>query len=153
MNIKKSLAYLVLAAYVAGTPLHAQEAESNEGEYVELAGGEVAPFDGYLFHSDTLADIITKHDKEKEELTLFCDTEKKKLQLELVTELKKLQAELKINTDKYEDLLKLNKAELDRLSKEAKFNSWLTSGSFVAGIVIGGLVIASTIKLTLTIAK
>ena len=153
MNIQKGLAYLVLAAYVAGTPLRAQEVEDDAGEYVELASGEVAPFDGYLFHSDTLADIIAKHDKEKEELTLFCDTEKKKLQLELGTEIKKLQAEIKINTDKYEDLLKLNKSEIDRLAKDAKYNSWLTSGSFIAGIIIGGLVIASTIKLTLTIAK
>jgi hypothetical protein len=152
MAIQKMLAWTVLAAYVAGTPLYAQEADNTAG-YIELNSGEEAPYDGYLFHSDTLAEIITKHDKEKDELTLFCDSEKKRLQLELGTEIKKLQAELKINTDQYEDLLKLNKAELDRLGKEAKYNSWLTSGSFIAGVVVGGLIIASTIKLTLTIAK
>jgi hypothetical protein len=153
MSFKKFTSLLVLLVYVTGTTGYAQEKEDDSGDFVELNSGEVAPFDGYLFHSDSLADLVAKQDREKEELRLFAETEQKKLKLELETEVKKKEVEIQITTTKYEDLLKLNKAEIDRLSREAKYNSWLTSGSFIAGVVVGGLVIASTIKLTLTIAK
>jgi hypothetical protein len=152
MTFKKITSLFVLTVYLSGMPSYAQENEE-AGDFVELSAGEQAPFEGYLFHTDSLADLIARQDREKEELRLVAETEQKKLKLELETEVKKKEAELNINKVKYEDLLKLNKAELDRLSREAKFNSWLTSGSFIAGIVIGGVIIASTIKLTLTIAK
>ncbi len=143
----------MLLVFLAGRNSYAQEVEDSETEYVELDEGEAAPYHGYLFNSDSLSSVIAKQDKEKNELKLQLETENKKIKLELETELKKKEAELVINTTKYEDLLKLNKEELEKLSREAKYNSWITSASFIGGIIVGSVIVASTIKVTVDLTK
>lgn len=104
-----------------------------QGDYVELAEGETAGFDGYLLHKDAMVKLIVNKKHEIEQLKLGFDTDIKKIKLEHDTEIKKKDLELSINKDMYEGLLKIRQDRIEQLSSEQKWGDLKLIGGFIVG--------------------
>ena len=104
-----------------------------QGDYIEVAEGDAAAFDGYLLHKDAMVNLIVNKKHEIETLKLQFDTDTKKLKLDWDTDIKKKDLELKINKDMYESMLKLRQDRIDQLASEQKWSDLKLIGGFVLG--------------------
>ena len=124
-----------------------------EGDYIELENGEEAPYAGFLFDPGSLANLVARQQKEKDQLVLDKESELKKLKINLESEIAKKQAEIDTNKELAEKLLKLNKEELQLTKDKLDKVSWLSPTLFVAGITTGAILTVSILKIALEIAK
>lgn len=151
-NMRKFIALLMLSLMVTTQSSIARAEEAEDGDYVELAEGEVAPYDGYLFHDEAISALIVKQDKEKAEIKLDAEAKLASVKIELSTEIKKKDAELAANKELSEKLLKLNKEELGKLQGKLERVSWVAPALFVVGFLAGSyltLQVAQSVSSTL----
>lgn len=127
--------------------------EVDDGDYIELESGEEAPYAGFLFDRDALAELVARQQREKEELILEKETELKKVKINLEAEVAKKQVEIDINKDLTEKLLKANKEELKITQSKLDKVSWLSPTLFVGGIIAGSVITISVLKVTLELTK
>jgi len=127
--------------------------EVDDGDYIELESGEEAPYAGFLFDRDALAELVARQQREKEELILEKETEVKKVKINLEAEVAKKQVEIDISKDLNEKLLKANKEELQLVKNKLDKLSWTGPTLFVAGVTTGAILTVSLLKIALQIIK
>jgi len=146
----------VLSLFVTANIAIAEESTDDgvdDGDYVELEKDEKAPYAGYLFDHGSIAALIARNEKEKDQIVLDKDTEYKKLKLNLDAEILKKQTEIDINKKLAEDILKLNKEELQLTKSKLERVSWLSPSMFVTGIVAGTIITVSILKIAVQTIK
>lgn len=146
----------MLSLFVTANVAIAEESTDDgidDGDYVELEKDEKAPYAGYLFDHGSIAALIARNEKEKEQLALDKDTEYKKLKLTLDAEILKKQAEIDTGKKLAEDILKLNKEELQLTKNKLERVSWLSPSMFVTGIIAGAILTVSILKIAVETVK
>jgi hypothetical protein len=145
----------MLLLFVATNVAIAEDSSAitEDGDYVEIEKGDKAPYAGYLFDHDSLAALIARREKEKEQILLDKDTEYKKLKLTLEAEVAKKQIELDINKDLAEKILAVNKEELKLTKNKLDKLSWISPALFVGGVITGSILTISILKIAVDIAK
>ena len=113
----------------------AQEAKTSvsEADYVELAEGQVAPFDGRLFTSESLAKIFALHQTEIDALTATHEYTFKKQELDLNLKYDLLNSKYTSEVEMYQRMIDIRDEQLKKSAKKDVLQKWATYGGFVLG--------------------
>jgi len=122
--------------------LFAFPAWAQEGVITELQKGQKAPFTGVLMDATAAAKVLTEQKYTAEECRLEMDREIEILKAKLELDLKISDIKLDITTKKYTNLLDIKEQESKRLQELALERPNDNSHWWLAGGVLGGIVLS-----------
>ncbi len=106
-----------------------------EPELTNLKKGQRAPYDGKLFNSEAVAEIISQKEAAAMECDLNIEYKESILKTEHQLEMKYLKTELEFEKEKNEQLLKIRDAQIEKLQENYKPSRaiWWAIGGFTVG--------------------
>ena len=122
--------------------LFAFPAWAQEGVITEIQKGQQAPFTGVLMDAKAAAKVLTEQKYTAEECRLEMDREIEILKAKLELDLKISEIKLTSATDKYTNLLNIKDEENKRLEELALERRNDNSHWWLAGGVLGGIVLS-----------
>ena len=122
--------------------LFAFPAWAQEGVITEIQKGQQAPFTGVLMDAKAAAKVLTEQKYTAEECRLEMDREIEILKAKLELDLKISEIKLTSATDKYTNLLNIKDEENKRLQELALETPNDNSHWWLAGGVLGGIVLS-----------
>jgi len=148
MLYKKIISFFLLVFLVGRVSI----AEEKRPEFTTVKAGQQAPFSGYLFTPEAMAQMLAQIDEDKRKQDAEHTAEVATLKLDIQSETERRIAESAVHTRLVEDLNKAKQEQIairDRriseLESEKIFNNLLVAGSFVAGIALtAGIVYITT---------
>ncbi len=132
--------------------LFAFPAWAQEGVITEIKKGDPAPFTGVLMDPTAAAKVLTDKKYTAEECRLEIDRELKLLSAQLELDLQISDIKLKSSTKKYEQLLTIKDEEIGRLQELAlespnDYSHWWLAGGVLGGIIISISVFAIAVEI------
>ena len=132
--------------------LFAFPAWAQEGVITEIQKGQQAPFTGVLMDPTAAAKVLADKKYTAEECRLEIDRELKLLSAQLELDLQISDIKLKSSTKKYEQLLTTKDEEIGRLQELAlespnDYSHWWLAGGVLGGIIISISVFAIAVEI------
>ena len=132
--------------------LFAFPAWAQEGVITELQKGQKAPFTGVLMDATAAAKVLTDKKYTVEECRLEIDREIKLLSAQLELDLQISDIKLKSATKRYDQLITIKDEEIGRLQELAlespnDYSHWWLAGGVLGGIIISISVFAIAVEI------
>lgn len=123
-------------------------AEEDSYDYYEVHQGESAPFDGFLFTYDGLANALSKVEGKHKRALIEKDGELQRVRNNLEGIIRGKDAELAARNKMYESQLEAKQSSINSLQAEAYWSNIKLVSGIVAGVAVGILagVAISSIK-------
>lgn len=105
----------------------------DDADYVEVQAGQPAPFEGFLFTTNAISTIISKHNEEISLLNADHDLAIKKLESKYKLDYDTLDLRYRSETEMYKQMIDVRDQQLKSASRKDVLQKWGTYGAFVFG--------------------
>lgn len=129
----KKVALLLIISLVLPSVCLAEE----EYDYHEVHQGETAPFDGFLFSYDGLANALAKVEGKHKRALIEKDSELSRVKNNLEGIIKNKDAELTSKSNMYESQLQAKQNAINALQTDAYWSNIKLVGGVVVGVAAG----------------
>lgn len=123
--------FLIFSLFMTTTPAHADD----NLDFVNIAEGEVAPFSGKLLTDEALADILSQHQLEIDQLKIDYEAKLAKQQLDDKLSYDMLDTRYKLDVEMYTSMIN-NRNDLLQNQFQPSYkthNNWRFALGFLAG--------------------
>lgn len=124
------------------------DSSSEEGDYTVVKEGEVVPFNGYLFDSHGIINLMVNKNLEIQKITIIKDSEIEKLKIELDMARKQFALEAQIKDTLYNNVLKLKDERIKLLEDDKKWEALKVFGAMTLGIVLSVAIFFIAVQIT-----
>lgn len=105
----------------------------NEADYVTVQTGQPVPFEGFLFTTDAISTIISKHNEELSLLSAENSLELTRLESKYKLDYDLLDLRYKSETQLYKQMIDVRDQQLENAAKKDVLQKWGIYGSFIFG--------------------
>ena len=123
--------FLIFSLFMAATPAHADD----NPDFVNITEGEVAPFSGKLLTDEALADILSQHQLEIDQLKIDYEAKLAKQQLDDKLSYDMLDTRYKLDVEMYTSMINSRNDLLQNQFQPSykTHNNWRFALGFLAG--------------------